>query len=195
LMAFVTAHCPVCGYAKVVNGRGRCRCGTYLVRDGRGRPFGVRRARCSCGMTADGSWTSPRLRPPSRRGLALFALPQGGAWVSPTFWRGATRPRGPNRVQRLVQSERAFPPADCPARAPAGLGVPTGPGASIHSPAGFPDLVLCRPPRLVVAELKTATGKATLAQQEWLAALGACTGVEAALWRPADWSLIDATLA
>lgn len=66
---------------------------------------------------------------------------------------------------------------------------------SIHSPAGFPDLVLCRPPRLVIAELKTATGKATLAQQEWLAALGACTGVEAHLWRPDDWALVDATLA
>lgn len=28
---FVTIKCPDCGYHKVVNGRGRCRCGTYLI--------------------------------------------------------------------------------------------------------------------------------------------------------------------
>ena len=62
---------------------------------------------------------------------------------------------------------------------------------SIHSPAGFPDLVLCRPPRLIFAELKSATGKVTASQQQWLAVLGQVAGeVEAYLWRPADFDEI-----
>lgn len=111
-----------------------------------------------------------------------------------TWWRGATRPRGPSRVQRLAQSERDFRQQVVQLAQLRGWLV-YWTWTSIHSPAGFPDLVLCRPPRLIVAELKTATGKVTLAQQEWLAALGACTGVEVALWRPADWATVDATLA
>jgi len=50
---------------------------------------------------------------------------------------------------------------------------------------GFPDLLLIRPPRIVVAELKTETGVATDEQQEWLSLFSAC-GVEAYLWRPTD---------
>jgi hypothetical protein len=117
-----------------------------------------------------------------------------------TFWRGATSPRGASRVARLKQSERDFRQQVVQLAQLRGWLV-YWTWTSIHSPAGFPDLVLCRPAqdgrpgRIVFAELKTATGKVTLAQQEWLAALGACTGVEAALWRPADWLLIDATLA
>src|SRR6202042_1235579 len=38
---------------------------------------------------------------------------------------------------------------------------------------GFPDLVLARPGRLIFAELKTNTGRATLEQGEWLSALAA----------------------
>lgn len=51
------------------------------------------------------------------------------------------------------------------------------------SAAGFPDLVLCRPPRLVVAELKVwprITPRP--AQAEWLARLGAVPCVESYLW-------------
>jgi hypothetical protein len=64
------------------------------------------------------------------------------------------------------------------------------PWLSVRSAAGFPDLVLCRPPRLILAELKTARGRLSPAQEEWLAALRACPGVEVHVWRPMDWDAI-----
>jgi hypothetical protein len=60
----------------------------------------------------------------------------------------------------------------------------------IQGDAGFPDLVLCRPPRLVIAELKRVRGKPTPAQHGWLEALQACAGVEVYLWTPDDWDAI-----
>ena len=62
------------------------------------------------------------------------------------------------------------------------------PWLSIHSARGWPDLALVRPPRLVLAELKTDRGKTTPSQDEWLELLGACPGVEVYLWRPADFN-------
>ena len=58
---------------------------------------------------------------------------------------------------------------------------------SRRSVPGFPDLVLCRPPALLMIELKSEKGKATREQIEWLTALGACRGVIADIWQPADW--------
>jgi len=58
--------------------------------------------------------------------------------------------------------------------------------SSIHSPRGLPDLVLCKPPRLIFAELKTEKGIVSPHQQEWLDALAQCLGVEVYLWRPSD---------
>lgn len=59
--------------------------------------------------------------------------------------------------------------------------------SSIHSTSkGFPDLVLCRPPELFYAELKSQSGKVSDSQRKWLDSLIAC-GVEAYLWRPSDW--------
>jgi hypothetical protein len=59
---------------------------------------------------------------------------------------------------------------------------------SRHSEPGFPDLVLAstRQGRLIIAELKDATRKATDEQRKWLATLSAI-GIETALWRPAQW--------
>ena len=57
---------------------------------------------------------------------------------------------------------------------------------SVHSPAGWPDLVLCRPPRLLFAELKSERGKTTPAQDHWLGLLGQCPGIEVFVWRPSD---------
>lgn len=57
---------------------------------------------------------------------------------------------------------------------------------SIHSPRGFPDIVLVRPPRIIFAELKSSSGKLSPAQKRWLDQLMQCPGVEAYLWRPED---------
>ncbi len=65
---------------------------------------------------------------------------------------------------------------------------------SQHSPAGFPDLVLVRPPRLVFAELKVGRNRPTPAQQEWLRQLGACPQVEVYLWTPDHWAEIERVL-
>jgi hypothetical protein len=47
--------------------------------------------------------------------------------------------------------------------------------------------------RLVAAELKTEQGRLGPGQREWLAALAA-VGAEVAVWTPADWPQIEATL-
>lgn len=69
---------------------------------------------------------------------------------------------------------------------------------SRRSPAGFPDLVLVKPPRIVFAELKTETGRLQPDQVKWLAGLSAIAGdvadltvgglpaIVVALWRPSD---------
>ena len=57
--------------------------------------------------------------------------------------------------------------------------------------AGFPDLVLAKDGRVLFVELKTDSGKLTKLQQEWHIALGE----NARIWRPADWSQIEAELA
>ena len=59
---------------------------------------------------------------------------------------------------------------------------------SRKSQAGYPDLTLARD-RLIVAELKTESGRVTAAQANWLTAL-AEAGVECYLWRPSSWTRI-----
>ncbi len=66
---------------------------------------------------------------------------------------------------------------------------------SRKSAPGFPDLVLVRSPVVLFAELKTEGGEATPEQRVWLAALRACPGVAARLWRPGDWPEIERVLA
>lgn len=62
---------------------------------------------------------------------------------------------------------------------------------SRRSPAGFPDLVLARDGRLILAELKTERGRVRAEQAAWLAALGEVDanrgGVEVYIWRPSHW--------
>ncbi|KQP81635.1 hypothetical protein [Aeromicrobium sp. Leaf291] len=62
---------------------------------------------------------------------------------------------------------------------------------SDRSDAGWPDEVLCKPPRILFVELKTDSKKSkpSPAQVQWLRDLEAC-GQEVALWRPADWPTI-----
>ena len=66
---------------------------------------------------------------------------------------------------------------------------------SIHSPSGFPDLVLVSAARkrVIWAELKTEKGKVSEKQQRWLDELRAA-GQEAYVWRPSDWPEVQEVL-
>jgi hypothetical protein len=57
---------------------------------------------------------------------------------------------------------------------------------SRRSTAGFPDLILVRPPVLIAAELKTAKGRVSPAQRAWLDDIAQCTDIRTHLWRPDD---------
>src|SRR5262252_4438256 len=72
---------------------------------------------------------------------------------------------------------------------------------SRRSEAGFPDLVLVKPAsaqrvgRLLFVEVKTAQGKLTAEQMQWLEVLRhSVGGVEVYCWRPQDLEAICATL-
>src|SRR5262249_32297407 len=58
---------------------------------------------------------------------------------------------------------------------------------SRRSAAGWPDVALVRPPRLILAELKLDGKKATAAEEKWLDLLGRCRGVEVFVWTPSMW--------
>lgn len=58
---------------------------------------------------------------------------------------------------------------------------------------GYPDLTLARGGRVIFAELKTDTGRASKAQKQWLEELGA-QGAECYLWRPRDLTDIKVIL-
>ncbi len=62
------------------------------------------------------------------------------------------------------------------------------------SPPGYPDLTLTRAGRLIFAELKSGAGTLSQDQRRWRTALQAVPGAEYFLWRPADWSEIEAQL-
>jgi hypothetical protein len=61
---------------------------------------------------------------------------------------------------------------------------------SRHSPAGFPDEVMVRPPRLVFAELKIPPDKPTVAQDVWLNTLAQLPGSEVFVWEPDEFEEI-----
>ena len=64
----------------------------------------------------------------------------------------------------------------------------------ITGDTGLPDLILCKPPRLIFAELKSEQGRLSDAQRQWLHALDHCPNVEVYVWRPSDWELIVSIL-
>lgn len=65
---------------------------------------------------------------------------------------------------------------------------------SLHSPPGFPDLVMVRGRRTIFAELKSASGQLTLHQRKWLWALAAA-GQEVWVWKPEAWRQVEGVLA
>ncbi len=63
------------------------------------------------------------------------------------------------------------------------------------SDVGYLDCTLAKPGHpLYIWELKDRRRKPTMEQLEWLAFLPQATGVEAALYRPADWPTMEALL-
>ena len=60
--------------------------------------------------------------------------------------------------------------------------------------AGWPDLVLVRPPRIVFAELKSERGKLSARQADWIGALRLLPAAEVYVWRPDDWDELVETL-
>ncbi len=60
--------------------------------------------------------------------------------------------------------------------------------------AGFPDLVMVRGGRLIVAELKSARGRTRAEQETWLAAFEGVPGCEVYVWRPRDWDALAGVL-
>lgn len=71
---------------------------------------------------------------------------------------------------------------------------------SRRSQPGFPDLVLVRGKRIIIAELKTMRGRKRPEQREWLAALrtvaeASGSAVSVYLWRPANRAEIERILA
>ena len=65
---------------------------------------------------------------------------------------------------------------------------------SRRSAPGFPDLVLCKPPRQVVAELKNKKDILSWAQRRRLADLTQCSRIDVHVWWPGDWPEIETTL-
>ena len=61
---------------------------------------------------------------------------------------------------------------------------------SRRSTAGFPDLVLIKPPRVIFLEVKSETGRLSRAQADVLAMLEAVGYVRSGVVRPSDWEQI-----
>ena len=59
---------------------------------------------------------------------------------------------------------------------------------------GLPDYVAVRGGRLIMAELKSSTGKLSPDQQLWHDELVLVLGIEVYVWRPRDWDEIVETL-
>lgn len=64
---------------------------------------------------------------------------------------------------------------------------------AVQGDAGFPDLILVRAKRVVVAELKVKRGRPKPSQFRWLECFRAAN-VEAHLWRPENWDEIEKIL-
>lgn len=60
----------------------------------------------------------------------------------------------------------------------------------IEGHVGLPDLILARDGAVILAELKSSTGRTTDDQRKWLAA----AGTNGRLWAPADWPEVLAEL-
>lgn len=58
---------------------------------------------------------------------------------------------------------------------------------SVHSPSGFPDLFLCRPPQIAIIELKVGKDKLTESQEKWAKLFFRCPQINYYTFYPEDW--------
>jgi hypothetical protein len=65
---------------------------------------------------------------------------------------------------------------------------------SLGATPGWPDLALVKPPRVVLAELKTRRGRVRAGQEDTAYLLERCERVEYHLWRPENEGDVAATL-
>jgi hypothetical protein len=65
---------------------------------------------------------------------------------------------------------------------------------SRRSNPGFPDLVMVKRPKVIFAELKSASGKLSAKQPKWKDVLEACPGISYYLWTPQHWQEITRVL-
>ena len=103
------------------------------------------------------------------------------------------RSRKPKKEPVFSQKEKDFMDQLLDAAVPAGW-MAYHTYDSRRSTAGFPDLVLVKPPVVIFAELKTEKGTPSTAQDEWLEKLGLCTELSVHLWRPSNWDEIEERL-
>ena len=122
-----------------------------------------------------------------------------GPWLDQAVERGLIR-----AAETEVRAPAPAPPPGCSEKAFTAAVValagahgwePYHTHDSRRSQPGFPDLVLVRPPALILAELKVGANAPTPDQDRWLALLGAVPGVRVRLWRPEGWPAIAAELA
>jgi Holliday junction resolvase len=65
---------------------------------------------------------------------------------------------------------------------------------SRRSHAGWPDLICVRGAVLLALEVKAEKGKATLEQEQWIAALKQVKYVDAAIVKPSNWNDVEKVL-
>lgn len=65
-----------------------------------------------------------------------------------------------------------------------------------RSAPGYPDLTLCKPRdgRLLIAELKSETGKLSDDQRLWVEGLNTVKHFDVRVWKPSDWTEIEKVL-
>ena len=170
--------CRECGAAiPAAAGSGRPRQWCQKCRPPRPEPRPERLCACGCGAVL----------PPGGKAKFASASCRNRAWWSRNRIAGARR--------RLRETEAQFQDAVLD------LAVVHGwewwhDHDSRRNPAGWPDLILCRPPRLIAAELNVSTRTTTVAQRAWLRRLADC-GVEAVVMRPdpapaaEQWPVVD----
>lgn len=64
----------------------------------------------------------------------------------------------------------------------------------VQGDPGWPDVVLLKGSRCIVAELKSAKGRTTIDQDDWLEAFRQVPGIETYVFRPKDAELIERIL-